>query len=64
MMRIQSSGYGPEFCIDCSKVNANGESPVLLVPADGNIENAELVVESFGDFLLGEVEKVINDAEE
>lgn len=64
MVRIQSSGYGPEFCIDCSKVNANGESPVLLVPADGNMENAELVAESFGNFLLVEVEEIIDDSEE
>lgn len=56
MVRILSSGYGSEFCIECAEPEPDGEAPIYLVPADGDLSSAELVARSFGDFLLREVE--------
>lgn len=55
MVRVMTSGYGPEFCIECSETNSEGEAPVYLVPADGDPEKTEKVADSFGEFLLAEV---------
>lgn len=59
MVRIMSSGYGPEFCLECAEADAHGEAPVYLVPANGDLGAAERVAESFGAFLLQEVETAI-----
>ena len=59
MVRVMSSGYGPEFCIECGLINADGEAPVYLVPADGDMQNATKEADSFGEFLLKEVTAVL-----
>jgi len=56
MVRIMSSGYGSEFCIECNEMKPGGEAPIYLVPADGDLEKAERIADSFGAFLLNEVE--------
>lgn len=59
MVRFQSSGYGPEFCIECAEARADGEAPVYLVPADGDMKNATKEADSFGEFLLNEVAGIL-----
>ena len=54
MIRIMSAGYGPNICLDTSETGSDGEAPVYLVPADGDMEGAELLAPSFGEFLLNE----------
>ncbi|MDO5612459.1 MAG: SMI1/KNR4 family protein [Paracoccus sp. (in: a-proteobacteria)] len=61
MVCIMSSGYGPEFCIECAERQPNGESPVYLVPAAGYPVGLEKVADSFGEFLLKEVELSLDD---
>lgn len=59
MVRVMSSGYGPEFCIECGQFTADGEAQVYLVPADGDMKNATKEADSFGEFLLNEVTAVL-----
>ena len=59
MVRVMSSGYGQEFCIECGLINADAEAPVYLVPADGDMQNATKEADSFGEFLLKEVSELL-----
>lgn len=61
MVLIMSSGYGPEFCIECAEVLPDGESPIFLVPAEGSQAGVERVADSFGEFLLKEVKAILAD---
>ena len=61
MVRILSSGYGPEFCIECAEMQPSGEAPVYLVPADGDLDKVKKVADSFGAFLLNEVQMNLKD---
>jgi hypothetical protein len=58
MIRIAVSGYGPFFVIDCSEIN-NREAPVYEVPGNGFAHGKDKIADSFGAFLLEEVEKIL-----
>ncbi len=61
MIEIMPSGYGPFFVIDCSKMDADGEAPVYLVSAGGYEVECEKVADSFGEFLLNEVNMLLEE---
>lgn len=54
---IGDRGDGSRYAIDTGSVGKDGESPVVVLSVDG--ENLETVSESFGDFLLDSVRKVV-----
>lgn len=60
MVKIMSSGYGPNICIDTSEVDENGESPIYEVPLM-NISEKVLVSSGFGEFLLNIIQEEIDD---
>lgn len=61
MVRILSSGYGPEFVIDCAQMDADGEAPVFEVAASGYKDGMKKVADSFGEFLLNEVNMLLEE---
>jgi hypothetical protein len=58
MVLVRESGYGPFFVIDCSQKNSYGESPVFEINEMGYEHGSKLEAETFGHFLLKEVESV------
>lgn len=61
MVRILSSGYGPEFVIDCSQVDSESESPIYEVSELGFRSGMTRVSDSFGNFLLAEVNLLLKN---
>lgn len=61
MLRIKMSGYGPFCVIDLSKTNAEGEGPVLELPAQGIYGGSERIAENFGSFFLAEITSALSD---
>lgn len=65
MIKIKSSGYGPSFCIDMSKVDENKEGVVVEVPLSYKRDGiATIVANNFEEFLKEEIEYVIEDLED
>ena len=64
-IRVMASGYGPNFVIDCSEKDDDGESPVYLVSVSvdentGEISyNRKKVADSFGEFFLSEIQGIV-----
>lgn len=59
MVKIMSSGYGPEFVLDCAETPRTGEAPVHMVSLGGQQDDMEKVADSFGEFLLNEVRAAV-----
>lgn len=59
MVEIMPSGYGPYFAIDCNDIGASGEATVWQISELGVTDRKEKIAESFGNFLLSEVEDLI-----
>lgn len=59
MIWIMSSGYGPIFVIDCAERREDGECPVYEVSTGGYKTGKARVAESFGDFLMAEVDLLL-----
>lgn len=55
MVWIMASGYGPDFVIDCAKLDQNDEAPVYEIDELGYETGMKKVADSFGEFLLNEV---------
>jgi hypothetical protein len=59
MVEVMASGYGPRFVIDCGQMDANGEAPVYEVHERGYLYGMKKVADSFGEFLLDQVNLAI-----
>lgn len=55
MVRIMASGYGPFFVLECAEIDDQDEAPVYEIPMTGYQDGIEKVADSFGEFLLNEV---------
>lgn len=61
MIKIKSSGYGPNFSIDISQCK-DGIAPVVETELSYKRDNHKAIVaNSFGDFLLNEITDAIED---
>ena len=61
MVRIMASGYGPDFVIDCGQLDQRGEGPVYEVNELGYRHGMKKVADSFGEFLLKEVNTLLEN---
>lgn len=59
MIPFLTSGYGPFFVMDCGEMSAEGEAPVYEISAGGYQRGKDKLAESFGEFLLGEVHRML-----
>ena len=55
MLHLMPTGYGPYFVIDCAQLNQRSEGPVYEINELGYKHGMKKVAESFGEFLLNEV---------
>jgi hypothetical protein len=55
MIWVMSTGYGPDYVLDCSQPSDIGECPVFLVSEQGYAAGYEREADSFGAFLLDQV---------
>lgn len=61
MVDFMVAGYGPTFVLDCAETGTDGEAPVYEIPAGGIKHGKDRLADSFGAFLLKEVERVVQD---
>jgi SMI1-KNR4 cell-wall len=61
MVEIMSSGYGPTFVLDCGQLDQRGEAPVYEINELGHKHGMKKIADSFGEFLFGEVNMVMDD---
>jgi SMI1-KNR4 cell-wall len=59
MITIAFAGYGPFFVIDCSQLAENRTAPIYEIPAGGISYGKDKIAEDFGNFLLKEVENML-----
>lgn len=61
MVEIMPSGYGPYFVIDCAEMDSRAEAPVYEIDEAGHQHGKRKVADSFGEFLLGEVNDLLEN---
>lgn len=59
MVEIMPSGYGPYFVIDCAEMDDQSEAPVYEIDEAGYQHGKDKIADSFGEFLLGEVNSLL-----
>ena len=65
MIKIKTSGYGPNFCIDMSELNSEGEGAVYEVPLSYKRDGEKTkVADSFADFFYDEIKAAVEDLED
>ena len=62
MVEVMPSGYGPYFVIDCAEMNDQAEAPVYEIDEAGYRHGKRRIADSFGEFLLGEVNDLLESA--
>ncbi|AXA41600.1 SMI1/KNR4 family protein [Rhizobium leguminosarum] len=59
MVPFLTSGYGPFFVIDCTEIGLDGEAAIYEVSPAGYERGKDRVADSFGAFLIEEVDRVL-----
>ena len=60
MVLFMVAGYGPSFVLDCAEASTAGEAPVYEISAGGIKRGRDKLADSFGDFFLQEVNRVLD----
>lgn len=64
MIKIKSSGYGPSFSIDTSTLGKQGEAVIVETELSfKDCAEKKVIADSFGRFLLAEIEQSLKDIE-
>jgi SMI1-KNR4 cell-wall len=61
MVEIMVTGYGPYFVLDCGQLDQRGEAPVYEINELGYKHGMKKVADSFGEFLLSEVNMMLQN---
>jgi SMI1-KNR4 cell-wall len=61
MVKFMVSGYGPYFVLDCGQLDQRGEAPVYEINELGYKHGMKKVADSFGEFLLNEVNMMLQN---
>lgn len=61
MVHVMASGYGPIYVLDCSEPDGFGEVPIYEIALGGVAHGRDRLAPSFGEFILGEVERLVRE---